>query len=481
MADVFVTSIPSTAVVSDLNVPTDVFVTSLPSTVVVSDLKVPTEYDLTSIASTAFVSGLPRFVDVTGIALTALVADPDSRKSRHYDLAPVQPTSVVNGIFEWQNQISTYSIKLYPFVSNVDWTKTYLFAGDLAGFAVSGFASFKVDDMAPGAGFISSLGRRRSPALAFAEAEAIHVRAMPNTVVQMDAPAIYHGVPRIPLIHSTSDASVSAAGAVDDTDDDIDDQSGFLHRFKVGTLADASSGEYWLESWKDTDDDWEWKSAYPYRPWVQKRTERLKDHTDRVYTRSLHFNNRYVEHMWLNMGAEYPELTVIVAGMFHGFRGLKHGHYLLDAGKATPIYEDVVDGEKHKIDDKLDYRATMLYRKQAAFFGTADAKDIRNKKHIKVKHDDRRKPKVLFAVFNGENSMAGSWDIDDFDVKYGSLNPKPIKRLVLGRARNKVNRKFASDMTLFEIMIFTKALNKKQIKKRCKRLAGRYKFQRYWD
>ena len=461
----------------------DVFVTSIPSTAVVSDLKVPTEYDLTSIASTAVVSGLPRVVDATGIAPTALVTDPDSRKSRHYDFTSIQPTSVVNGIFEWQNQVSTYSIKLYPRASNITWTKTYLFAGDLAGFAVSGFASFKVDDMAPGAGFISSLGRGRSPELAFAEAESIHVRAMPNTVIKMDAPAIYHGVPRIPLIQSTSQANVTIgyATGVKPDDDDVDDQGQYLHRFKVGTLADASSGEYWLESWKDTNDDWEWKSAYPYRPWVQKRTERLKDHTDRVYTRSLHFNNRFVEHMWLNMGAEYQELTVLVAGMFHGFRGLKHGHYLLDAGKATPIYEDVVDGEKHKIDDKLDYRATMLYRKKAAFFGTADAKDIRNKKHIKVKHDDRRKPKVLFAVFNGENSMAGSWDIDDFDVKYRDLNPAPIKRLVLGRARNRVNRKFASDMTLFEIMIFTKALNKKQIKKRCKRLAGRYKFQRYWD
>lgn len=460
----------------------DVFVASLPSTAIVSDLKVPTEYDPTSIASTAFVSGLPRFVDVTGIAPTALVADFDGRKSRHYDLAPVQPTSVVNSIFEWQNQVSTYSIKLYPRVSPLTWIRTHLFAGDLAGFAVSGFLSYKVDDMAPGAGFISALGRRRSPTLAFAEAEAIHVRAMPNTVIQMDAPAIYHGVPRIPLIHSTSDASVSTSGGSGvKPDDDLDDMSQFLHRFKVGTLADASSGEYWLESWKDTDDDWEWKSAYPYRPWVQKRTQRLKDHTDRVYTRSLHFNNRFVEHMWLNMGAEHEELTVIVAGMFHGYRNSKHGHYLLDAGKATPIYEDVVNGKKHKIDDKLDYRATMLYRKRKAFFGTADAKDIRNKKHIKVRHDEGRKPKVLFAVFNGANSMAGSWDIDDFEVKYGGLNPKPIKRLVLGRARNKINRKFASDMTLFEIMIFTKALDKKQIKKRCKRLAGRYKFQRYWD
>ena len=132
MADVFVTSIPSTAVVSDISylLSKQVFATSIPSTAVASDLKVPTEYDLTSIASTAFVSGLPRFVDLTGIAPTALVADPDGRKSRHYDFTPVQPTSVVNGIFEWQNQVSTYSIKLYPLVSPVTWTKAYLFAGD---------------------------------------------------------------------------------------------------------------------------------------------------------------------------------------------------------------------------------------------------------------------------------------------------------------------------------------------------------------
>ncbi len=457
----------------------DVFVTSITNQSIVNGI---TRFiDVTGITSQSIVNGATRFIDVTGVTSTSLVTDADGRNSKHYDLFPIQSTAIVGGIGETQNQIRTYSIYLFPRVQSPQVIQTYQPTGDFAEIPVGGFIDFKVADVTPGAGFIGASGYGQTPTVAFARAEALNVRAIPSVVVQMDAPVAYHGVPRIPLAHSTSEASLTASFQInDDPPDSLDEQGQFLHRFKVGTLADASSGEYWLESWKDTNDDWEWKSAYPYRPWVQKRTERLKDHTDRVYTRSLHFNNKFVEHMWLNMGAEYEELTVIVAGLFHGYRG-KYGHHLLDAGKATPIYEDVVDGESHKINDKLDYRAAMLYKKRRAFFSTAQAKDIRNKKHIKVRHDDGRKPKIVFCVFNGENSMAGSWDIDDFKVKYGSLPTKPLKRLVMGRARNRVNRKFASDMTLFEMLIYTKALDKKQIKKRCKRLAGRYKFQRYWD
>lgn len=414
--------------------------TSVTTGEVVPDVSFEKTITLTSIGSEESVSGITKFVDVMSI-----------------------PTDVGVGT-------PVYTLRLAN-------------AGDIIDIAVSGFAEFAVESTAPGVGLVGSQGRGVTPAEAFAEVNAMGIRAIRNTLVTMGDPIIYEGLPRVPMIHSAATAAseTGVANSSDDPSDDDDDLSANLHRFKVGTLLDPGDTEYYLEDWEEVGGGLSWTSAYPYRPWVQRRVERLTDHTDQTYTRSLHFNNRFVEHMWLDLGAAHSELTVIVAAMFHGYRSAEHGHYVLDAGKATPIYEDVVDGASHHIDDGLDYRAAMIYKKNKSLSGTSDRKNIAEGVHIRASHDDARKPKVLFSVFNGDDSMHGYWDVDSHKVKYGKMQPKDIRRLVLGRARNRVDRDYCSDMTVFEVLVYTQALTWKQIKTRAKRLGGRYKMNKYWD
>ncbi len=375
------------------------------------------------------------------------------------------------------------SVTTSEIVPAVSYVKFLPYAGNAAEINVSGFASFTVESVTPGAGFVGSRGRGNSPAIAFAEVNAMNIRAIPNTLITMPDPIIFNGLPRVPMAHSVSDAEAEVGTTIarDDPDDDDDEFKSNLHRFKVGTLASPSGGEYWLEEWEEADGSLAWNSVYPYRPWVQHRSERLTDHTNREYTRSLHFNNRYVEHMWLDLGASHSALTVIIAATFHGYHSSEDGHYVLDAGRATPVYSDVVDGDSHEIDDNLDYRAAMIYKKHKSLSGTSDRRDISEGVHIQAKHDDGRKPKVMFSVFNGDDSMHGTWDMDSHKVRYGKMQPKSIRRLVLGRARNQVDRDYCSDMTVFEILIYKQALTWEQIRKRAKRLGGRYKFDKHWD
>lgn len=354
------------------------------------------------------------------------------------------------------------------------------YAGGATDINVSGFASFDVVNVTPGASLVGATGRSRTPAIAFAEVNGMNIRAIPNTLVTMADPIIYQGLPRVPMIHSVSE-STALVDTTSNSGDPSDDDDTPLHRFKVSTLIDPGDDEYWLEDWEETGGGLSWISAHPYRPRVFKRTERLTDHTDRVYTRSLIFNNRYVEHMWLDLNNDYSVLTVIIAATFHGYRSSEHGHYVLDAGRSTPIYTDVLDGESHDIDDNLDYRAALIYKDKKSLSGTSNRANIANGVHLQAKHDDSRKPKVLFSVFNGDDSMHGSWDIDSHTVKHGKMQPQNIRRLVLGRARNKIDRDYCSDMTVFEVLIYNEALTWKQIRTRAKRLAGRYKFDKYWD
>lgn len=358
---------------------------------------------------------------------------------------------------------------------------------------VSGFGRCYINTEEEGVDLIGSMGaeiealegtydtryaKNRTPTLAIDEINRMNLRAIPNVLITMPTPVQVNGIPTLPLVTArTQVIGTCTSPSINNDPDDDDDAS---HVWRVGTLDAPEDGGYPLDEWEEVGGGLKWHSASPYRPRVRARDQFLTDNTTRHYSKTLHFNWSTVDHMWLDLGEYMDPMTVLIAAVFHGYSQGKYGHYALDSGRETPIFEDVEDGKDHKIDDNLDYRATMLYKRDHSFSGTSNKKDVRNGRHLRAAHDSARRPKVLFTVFNNEDSMHGSIDPKAKNRAVGTLGDANIRHLVLGRARNRVDHNYSCHMTVFEVRIFDQALTWKQIKRKAKKMGGRYKFNKYW-
>ena len=314
----------------------------------------------------------------------------------------------------------------------------------------------------------------------------IDIRAIPNTLITMaDAPNIFNGKPIASDAVASDELVLSANGTVnlDEGDTGIPYTR---HRWKISDLSGKTTGgkdrdddEYWVEEWEEVGGGLKWKSRYPYRPRYFPRREFLRDNSTRVYTKALHFEPNYVEHMYINLGKKYESMTVMIACVFDSY--WSNPQQVLDAGRKTPVFGDIGSGGSHNIDDRVDYRAAMEYYKKRSRTGAANKQNVRRGKKITARHHSAKRPKVLFTVFNGDDSLHGSIDHKYKQIRRGKLNDKQFRHLVLGRKRNTVKPQAAADMTIFEIRIWEGPLTKKQLKRQARRLASRYKFSKYWN
>jgi hypothetical protein len=306
----------------------------------------------------------------------------------------------------------------------------------------------------------------------------MNIRAVPVIEVTTPDPVIFRGQPVIPRVLCENVGTTEGTGSHDPDPSDDDD----AHVWKVGDLIEPGESEYWLEDWEETGGGLSWISQYPYRPRVHKRYEFFDNDTEHIYTKSLSFNYQFVEHMWLDLGSATSELTVMMGVMIQRHAKNSFTHHLLDAGTATPVRSSVADGLSYTVDDGLDYRAAMVFGRSSSWVN-ADKDDYRKGKHIKANVKAPRMPRVAYAVFNGDNSIHGSYAPGKRNkvMERGALAPKSIRKLVLGREQNHISRQHASDMSVFEVRIYTRALSSDELDAKSKRIMGRYKFNKYWD
>lgn len=318
------------------------------------------------------------------------------------------------------------------------------------------------------------------PTLKVAELHQMNIRAIPVTRATVPDPVFFRGIPVVPRVLCQNTPGSSGDGAHDPNPDDSDDDA---HIWKVGDLISPGDTEYWLEDWQEAGGGLSWNSVYPYRPRVHKRYEFFDDETEHIYTKSLSFNYEVVEHMWLDLGSSTNQMTVIVAAMIQRHAKNSFAHHIFDSGKATPVRTGVLDGKSYKIDDGLDYRAAIVAERGNTYTSSSNALDYTTAKNITAKIKAPRMPKVLFTVFNGSNSLHGSISPGKGNrvIKSGSLASKSYRHLVLGRSRNRISSDYASDMSVFEVRVYERALSKAELIAKSKRIMGRYKFNKYWD
>ena len=409
-------------------------------------------------------------------------------------LESISSTSTVNDV-ELTGVYKTAVVADWEVISsNTEASSSFLSSVSTADIFVGGFGHYSTSPVEEGADLIGAMGaeidalagtyqtqraKNRTPTLAIAEINRMNLRAIPNVLIEMPTPVQVNGIPVLPRVSARTQVIVTCTSPSINTDPDDDDDAS--HVWRVGTLDAPDDSGYPLDEWEEVGGGLKWYSAAPYRPRVRARDQFLTDNTTRHYSRTLHFNHSTVDHMWLDLGEYMDPMTVLIAAVFHGYADAKFGHYALDSGRETPIFEDVSDGKDHKIDDNLDYRATLLYKRDHSFSGTSNKKDVRNGRHLRASHNSSRRPKVLFTVFNHEESMHGSIDPKAKNRAVGTLGDANIRHLVLGRARNRVDHNYSCHMTVFEVRIYDQALTWKQIKRKAKKMGGRYKFNKYWD
>lgn len=319
------------------------------------------------------------------------------------------------------------------------------------------------------------------PTLKVAEKHLMNNRAIPVLRVSAPDPVVFHGRPMIPRVYAAG-STAHTANVVKNTDpDDSDDDS---HVWKIGTLADPGEFIVPLDTWTEVGGGLSWNSVDPYRPYVRKRSELLDGETNMLYGKQVCFRSLYASHMWLDLGSNIGSFTVMAAVIIERSNEDNDKCYILDAGKSTPVKPTDPDRwgiEDYVIDDGLDHRAALvLGRNRSHSFNQHKSFDKANKLTKRLKGP--RKPKIAFAVFDGADSFSGTFTPGSRKmVVHGSLPVKSYRYLVMGRANDTISQDAASDMNMFEIRIYERALSLDEVVKKSKRMMGRYKFDQLWD
>ena len=242
--------------------------------------------------------------------------------------------------------------------------------------------------------------------------------------------------------------------------------------------APTDADGYNLSTWPEHNGGPSWYSTGAYRPNVRKRRFRSTKKGQYVtWDKSVYFEHNSVNHMWIDLGSGVGSqpYTVIIVGLIHSYPSATYGHYLLDAGKPTPTLNVKKD---HTIKDKLAYRSAMLFQQSSGLMGTHTKSDLTYGKHVRVKHNYRRFPRMFFGVFNGTKSRLGAFDKRFKFFKSGKVDNKTARYLVMGRRTNKVSDNLSAHMTVVEVQYFNRALSKAELKAQYRHIAGKYKFNK---
>ncbi len=218
-----------------------------------------------------------------------------------------------------------------------------------------------------------------------------------------------------------------------------------------------------------------WRSAGAYRPNVRKRRFRQRQGKGYVtWDKSVYFDYDDINHMWIDLGSALPQpYSVIMMGMIHSYPSATYGHYLLDAGKASPQKD--VNKDWSIPDGNLSYRSAMLFQQSSALIGTHTLNDLTYGKHVRVKHNYRPVPRMFYGVFDGAHSHVGSFDPKNSYYASGPTNNHAVRYLVMGRRQEHLSDNLSSHMSIVEIRIFDDALTRNQLRKQYRQLAGKYK------
>ncbi len=252
------------------------------------------------------------------------------------------------------------------------------------------------------------------------------------------------------------------------------------YAWTVKDLTPPGSVPYHLGAWKPHGGTGpQWKSTGEYSPRVVRTVLYGANDQFHTYTAGVHFDATEVQHMWMDYGTSLSQpFTVVITAIIHYYPTRTYGHYLLDAGKATPA--GMADGLDHTFSEGMSYRSLMLYQYRTAVMATHTGADaVKNGKHVITRSDFVARPKMFFGIFNGTSSYIGAWDLRNRHIKKGSVDVHTHRYFLMGRRQNHVSDNLGAHMTVFEVRFYTQALGTTALNATFNQLAATWKFNKY--
>lgn len=316
---------------------------------------------------------------------------------------------------------------------------------------------------------------------------ALDLRVAAGVTIAPTTPAIIGGKPVVPDHWAKPDSSSSASTVymIPDPDPVVTPPVGGSNPHPNGIaptytwhVTDLGLGS--LSSWVPHGGSGPaWTSSGTYRPVVRQTVVYGAGSRYHTYTKGVHFDGADVQHMWLDLGSTINQpFSFVICALIHYYPTRTYGHYLLDAGKATP--SKYADDRDHQFNEGLSYRSLMLFQSHNAILATHTGADaVANGKHVITRADFAPRPKMFFGIFNGSNSYIGAWDNRNHFIQRGTIDVKSPRYFVTGRRQNNVSDNLASHMTMFEMRMFTSAISRTTLDAIYKQMAATWKFNNY--
>jgi len=231
-------------------------------------------------------------------------------------------------------------------------------------------------------------------------------------------------------------------------------------------------------------------SDYPFKPLVAPYTHHALDGTTITTSQAVHFTRHSVEHMWADMGTILtPPFTFMIVCVLTRFGSAGDAIHIIDSGQdptsaitaATRArwYNHGLPGRTNLPgENALTYRTALMARR-SHILGFNDP--TMGTKVARVPFAASRRPKVIYGIYNGNNSEFG---VFGSSVRNPTLHKsRQVKLsghgaqrfLVLGRANGCIDRDFASGMVVFEIRVWDTALTSDQIIEHYAQLSSTWK------
>lgn len=346
-------------------------------------------------------------------------------------------------------------------------------------------------------------------------------RAVPGVVITVPTPAVADGKPSLPAhwatfpadarliqgpkhIHAIPDPDpvwnpATGGWAVPPPESGVGD-----YRWTVDSLPDPAhspDGWYWLG---DPHGDpspqptpvgghvWaadaktggpSWHSFFPYRPSVSAADAHIPGQAPISHPRCIHCNSHYVEHMWLDFGksVKQPFTWILVGGPssdpYPGYQ-----HHLLNAGRNPDddgmprLSASAVSVSRH-LGDHLPYRTSLVATTSHAVMTTKSADQP-----LQLRLSAPFSPRMWVATFDGAHSRLAVFDPHGKRHVGGSVSTGTSyihRYTVFGRDYGWISQRHASNLILFEIRFWHRALSLHDLNVQYEQLSTTYRFDQY--
>lgn len=365
------------------------------------------------------------------------------------------------------------------------------------------------------------------PILDVSETEALQRRVMPAVAVTMPTPAIIEGRPMLPAYWGRLASSMRATQgpthihAIADPDPKWDPaHDGWYNppppsgagdaRWTANSLPDPAAfrgGMYWLGEPSAADNtigitaaaqQWNpdgstpsappWRSIYPFKPSVWNHVHYGEGGRILTISRGVRFNLQFVEHMWLDFGADHHQpFTWAMVGIVMDFPYPSYTHTLLDMGRdpravGFPSISDTqAEVNDYVINDGGSYRNLLAVNRSQMLMATDNAPGAGHV--LRTPFNPAPKPRMFFGVYNGDHSLVGNYSRDAGKLrtagKLANTGAQHHRFYVMGRQKGRISQDAASHLVVFEIRYWSRALTAAELDEQYGQLSSTWKFGEY--